>query len=472
MRKVINVFCFLSLVSCAPSKNDSSGAVGTEQTKTHAIDTCVTIGSKSPDPLTQPPVPAVTQEVDPNFNQYIVKYKSTSPRKQSGNSVREYQVSAMNLTSISGNLYSLQLRGSIQEKAKILASISLEPDVDYVEPDYPIEIIPQTSTAILPDDPYFSKQWFHNTLNSLAAWSINEGSEDIVAAVVDTGVDYTHPDLAANMWVNKDEILNGKDDDDNGYIDDVHGWNFAANNNDPRSTAASPHGSHVAGLIGARGNNHEGVIGVAPKVKLMALKFMDDSGAGATSHAVKAIDYAIQKKVFLINNSWGSSRYSRTLDEAITRAATAGILFFAAAGNGSKGIGYDIKNTPWYPAAYTQWNVFSVAATTSGDRLTAFSNYAKSKVDVAAPGYSMYSTISGTKYQLMSGTSMATPVVSGLAVLIKAANPELDPAQILNVIRESSDKLPALTEKILSGGRVNAYNAVLLARASQNCAPK
>lgn len=469
MRNLVFSLCILSLVACAPSRNSSGGVIGTEQSKTHAIDTCLTINNSVDLEIMSQKSPS---EVDPTFASYIVKYKSVPDIVATGNKAREYSISALRLSAIGSNLYSLELTGSTQQKAKILATLSKQPDVDYVEPDYPIQAIPQTPSAVVPDDPYFSKQWFHSTLNSLEAWSMNEGSEDIVAAVVDTGVDYTHPDLAENMWTNKGEVLNGRDDDGNGYIDDIHGWNFAANNNNPRSTAKSPHGSHVAGLIGARGNNHLGVVGVAPKVKMMALKFMDDSGSGMTSNAIKAIDYAVDKKVFLINNSWGSNRYSRALSDAISRAAKAGVLFFAAAGNGNRGVGYNIETTPWYPASYTQWNVFSVAATTVSDRLTDFSNFSKSKVDVAAPGYAMYSTVSGTNYQMMSGTSMATPVVSGLAVLVKATNPELSSAQVLNIIRESSDKLPTLKDKVLSGGRVNAYNAVMLARASKVCGQK
>lgn len=469
MKKVIIVLCILSLASCAPSKNNSSVST-TEQSKINGLEACLPAGNKSINLANTSSVVPNSSAVDPNHSQYIVKYKKPPVLKPTGQSLREYNISEVKLSPIYGDLYSLQIKGSRQTKSRILAELAAESNTDYVEPDYPIDTTPLEPSAIMPDDPYFSKQWFHSTLNSLAAWSVNEGSNEIIAAVVDTGVDYTHPDLADNMWTNKGEIPNnGKDDDGNGYIDDVYGWNFAVNNNDPRSSLKSPHGSHVAGLIGARGNNHVGVVGVAPKVKLMALKFMDDSGAGLTSNAVKAIDYAIQKKVFLINNSWGSSRFSRTLSDAISRAAVAGILFFTAAGNGNKGIGYNIDTNPWYPASYPQWNVFSVAATTTNDRLTDFSNFSKNKVDVAAPGYAIYSTVSGINYQMMSGTSMATPIVAGLAVLVKATNPSLDPLQILNIIRESSDKTPTLKDKVRAGGRVDSYNAVVLARTTKNC---
>jgi subtilisin family serine protease len=444
--------------------------VGLEETKphgAHGIESCV----PAPKKLAESQIPAQIEDIDPNYTNYIVKYKTQNDLRPSGHSQREYTIGNMSLKMMNGSMYTLQIKGTATEKYKMLTQLAQQSDVEYIEPDYPIEAIPQTPAAAPPDDPYFSKQWFHKTMNTVSAWSINNGSPELVVAVVDTGVDYNHPDLNQNMWRNPDEIMNGKDDDGNGYIDDIHGWNFATNTNDARSTSTSPHGSHVAGLIGAAGNNHLGVVGVAPKVKMMALKFMDDSGSGATSNAVKAIDYAIKKKVFLINNSWGSNRYSRSLSDAITRAANAGILFFAAAGNGNKGVGYDIVSTPWYPASYPQWNVFSIAATTAEDQLTKFSNFSKTKVDVAAPGFAIYSTVSGTNYQAMSGTSMATPIVSGLAVLVKATNPGLEPQQILKILRDSTDKIAHLKSKTISGGRVNAYNAVLMANASQSCAP-
>ncbi len=354
----------------------------------------------------------------------------------------------------------MKISGTQEERKHQLENLMQHEDVEYIEPDYPI-YTSETMTETDSDDPLFSKQWFHKTLNSLDAWQITNGSQEIVAAVIDTGIDYTHPDLQDNIWVNTTETLNGKDDDGNGYIDDIHGWNFADNTNDARTSKAAPHGTHVAGLIGATGHNQVGVVGVAPKVKLMALKFMDDKGAGLTSNAVRAINYAIDKKVFLVNNSWGSNKYSKTLEDAINRAAQAGIIVFAASGNGDKGIGYNIDEKPWYPSSYENWNLFSVAATDTHDQLTKFSNFSKNKIDVAAPGASIFST--------------ATPIVAGLAVLIKSTNPNLNGEQVLRVIRESSDKLANLLEKVATGGRINSFNAVRLAhevRDIPNCGRK
>ncbi|MBL7543614.1 MAG: S8 family serine peptidase [Bdellovibrionaceae bacterium] len=473
MKNLAKLLCSLSfilfLVRCTPRQNNPTTWINPQNTKTRGIETCPLAAKIVTKSESIPATRFLPMALDPTYESYIVKFKEAHSISSSGNTVHEYAIGMMQLKSISGSLYNMRISGSTVDKSKVLTQLAQQPDIEYIEPDYPIEAIPQTSALDVPDDPYFAKQWFHQTLNSLSAWSITEGSSDVLVAIVDTGIDYTHPDLVNNIWTNPNEIVNGQDDDDNGWIDDIHGWNFVANNNDPRTTTRSPHGSHVAGLIGASGNNHIGVVGVAPKVKMIALKFMDDSGAGVTSNAVKAIDYAIQKKVFLINNSWGSNRYSRSLSDAITRAANAGILFMAAAGNGDKGIGYDLKNKAWYPASYPQWNVFSVAATDSRDQLAPFSNYAKTKVDVAAPGYSIYSTVSDENYQMMSGTSMATPIVSGMAVLLKATNPHLNSGQILDILRQSTDKLPHLKDKIISGGRVNAYEAVLLAQASRNC---
>lgn len=466
----VNLFLFLT--SCSPSPHTSSIPIAPEPTRVDRKSDVCKLSKNISKSKSIPSSFLKSTEIDPSFENYIVQFKSSRVLGPSGNPLRKFGVETLKLNLVHGTTFTFKIFGSLEERKTTIGKLTQHDEVDFVEPDYPILATPLTNTTTSPDDPYFSKQWFHKTLNSLLAWQINEGSEDIVVAIVDTGIDYTHPDLKKNIWINKKEIVNGKDDDGNGYIDDIYGWNFSANTNDARSTTASPHGSHVAGLVGASGNNHLGVIGIAPKVKLMALKFMDDSGAGMTSNAIKAINYAIDKKVFLINNSWGSSSYSRALSDVVERAAKAGILFFSAAGNGSKGAGYDIDQKPWYPASYAYWNVFSVAATTSNDDLTSFSNFSKTKVDVAAPGSSIYSTVTGSSYQTMSGTSMATPIVSGLAVLVKAANPKLDPLQIINVLRESTDKVPWLKDKTISGGRINSYKAVVLAnklKAIPNC---
>jgi len=474
--KRILVFVTLCLMSCSKSGDPIPGEGNSEDTNVLARICSVT-------PLQEEVMEessVSTSEVDTNYENYIVKFREdTEPivgLQPSGHPVREYSVKEFRLTSLQGgNTYSLNLKTSGEEKKKFLESLQNQANVEYIEPDYPIQSIiddqeegAESGSAAVVNDPYFSSQWFHRKVNSLGAWNLNEGAKDIVVAVVDTGIDYTHPDLKNNMWKNPGEIAgNRKDDDGNGYIDDIYGWNYVSNNADPRTSSKSIHGSHVAGIIGASGHNGIGIIGMAPQVKLMALRFLGETGTGMTSSAIKGINYAVDKKVFLINNSWGSGSYSKALFEAITRARKANVLFFAAAGNGRSGVGYNIDSSAWYPASYKSSNVFSVAASTSQDQLTKFSNYSVRKVDVAAPGYSIYSTVTGAGYKYLSGTSMATPLVSGLAVLVKVANRSLTADQVMSLLRESVDPIVSMKNKIMSGGRVNAFKAVSLATASK-----
>ncbi len=458
------MLCILFAVSCAPNSE-------------LAAEVCSPTPMKTQDPVfeTSWEASGKSKELDATFSNYIVQFKQLRDRirhgiQPSGNSVREYGVAQVKLRSIGNNSYTLNFSEanvqSLQEKQAVLRELAQDQSVEFVEPDFPITRAEMQGGV--PNDKLFGNQWSHKIMDSLDAWKLTRGSRKIVVAVVDTGIDFLHRDLKENMWINPGEKKNGIDDDRNGYIDDIYGWNFSANNNNPRTTPKSNHGSHVAGIIGATGNNSIGVVGIAPEVQLMALKFMGETGSGATSDAIKAIDYAVAKKVFLINNSWGSKNYSRALLEAIQRAAKAGVLFVAAAGNGENGTGYDIEDTAWYPASYPISNIISVAATDDRDQLTRFSNFAVNKVDVAAPGFSILSTVSGEGYQTMSGTSMAAPYVAGMAVLVKAANPSLSPRRIIDVIRNSVDRRGALQGRVLSGGRINAHKAVLAAHQCSN----
>ena len=410
------------------------------------------------------------------YQNFIVKFKdenksqnedkTSAALQPSGNAVRVFNVKGVTFKVLAQNTHTLSLDMPAEDRRKYIQDLRSDQSIEYIEPDYPIQAIDTLSEDDITaetNDPYFSKQWMHQNVQTEKAWTITTGSKNIVVAVLDSGIDYTHKDLKNNMWINPQEKINGIDDDNNGYIDDVYGWNFVSNNANPKTTSKSNHGSHVAGIIGATGSNNTGVVGMAPNVRMMALRFIGDTGTGSTSGAIRGIDYAISKHVFAINNSWGSSGTSRSLGDAISRAEKAGILFLVAAGNGSNHIGFNIDRTPWYPASYSNSNVISVAASKTDDNLTAFSNFGLSKVDVAAPGAQILSTISNQAYQNMSGTSMATPLVTGLAVLVKAANPKLTYKQVIQVIRQSVDKKASLTNKVASGGRVNAYKAVKLA---------
>jgi subtilisin family serine protease len=323
--------------------------------------------------------------------------------------------------------------------------------------------------AALPNDPSFSRLWgLHNTgqtggladadLDAPEAWDVTTGSRSVVVAVVDTGIDYRHPDLAANMWRNPGEVAgDGIDNDRNGFVDDVHGWDFANNDADPFDDEG--HGTHVAGTIGAVGNNGVGVTGVAWNVSLMGLKFLGADGSGTTSAAIAALNYATRMRrdfgvnVVATNNSWGGGGASTALRDAVVAGETAGIVCVAAAGNETA----NNDSTPSFPGNYA---TLSVAATDASNRLASFSNYGATTVDVAAPGVGIYSTVPNGAYASYSGTSMATPQVSGVVALLKAANPQATVSQVRAAILSTAVPVPALAGKVATGGLINAAAAV------------
>ncbi len=350
----------------------------------------------------------------------------------------------------------------------------LDPRVEYAEPNYSFYTSDTT-----PNDEHFSQMWgLRNTgcngcssdysrpdVDATRAWDITTGSDDIVVGIIDTGIDVSHPDLAPNIWVNPGEIAgNNNDDDGNGYVDDINGWNFADNNNDVFvNPTFDTHATHVAGIIGAAGNNNRGVVGVAWNVKMVSLKFLTGSnGSGSTANAIKAIDYAIALKnrgvnLHVINASWGGPGNSITLREAIVRAGEAGILFVASAGNE----GEFVDETPSFPGSWSSElsNVISVAALNAADSLADFSNYGHTRVSVAAPGVEILSTVPGD-YGQRQGTSMAAPFVSGIAVLVYSLDGSLSPAAVKQRIISTAEPTPAALNMVLSSGRANAYNAV------------
>lgn len=296
------------------------------------------------------------------------------------------------------------------------------------------------------------------------AWANgNNGSVTVYVGIIDEGYMYTHEDIAANAGKNPGEIAgNKKDDDGNGYIDDVYGWDFAGNNNTVFDGVADDHGTHVAGTIGAVGGNSKGVAGVCWNVKLLNAKFLGATG-GTLANAIKAIDYFTNLKkaglnIVATNNSWGGGGFSQLLQDAIERANQQGILFIAAAGND----GLNTESATSYPSGYPNDNIIAVASITSTGTLSSFSNYALTKVDLGAPGSSIISCIpkkSGKNvvsgYASYSGTSMATPHVTGAAALYKASNPGASAAQIKAAILSSAASTPSLAGKCGTGGRLN-----------------
>jgi subtilisin family serine protease len=334
--------------------------------------------------------------------------------------------------------------------------------VEYAEPNY---IYQPTSVS----DPLYGKLWgLKNTGQSIegesgkagidikaeTAWARTKGSSSTVIAVIDTGTDYTHPDLKDNIWKNPGEVPNdGIDNDKNGYIDDVNGWNFFDGNNNPYyGPGEDDHGTHVSGTIAGKANT-AGVIGVAPNVKVMPLKFIGPFG-GSLDDAIAAINYAKAKGVKITNNSWGGGGYSQALYDTIKNSNS---LFVAAAGNSSS----NADTTPMYPAAYNLSNILSVAAITNTGSMASFSNYGATSVDVAAPGQSILSTLPLNTYEYFDGTSMAAPHATGVAALVTAVNSSFTPLQIKDRIMKTVTKLSSLTGKTVTGGLINAGAAVV-----------
>ena len=331
----------------------------------------------------------------------------------------------------------------------------------------------------LPNDTSFNDLWgLHNIgqgggtvdadIDAPEAWCKQHGDRDIVVAVLDTGVDYTHSDLAPNIWTNLGEIPgNGVDDDHNNYTDDVQGYDFHNNDGDPDDDSSDGHGTHVAGTIGAVGNNNLGVIGVSPEVSLMALKVLDANGDGFTTNAIEAIRYAVDNGANIINASFShppGTPPNPLFDVVLGIANSNNVLFVASAGS-------DTNNndvTPIYPANYNRPNVISVAATDRDDNLAAFSNFGATTVDLGAPGVSIYSTLPGNAYGFMDGASMAAPHVSGAAALLLAENPSLTPTQIIQVLTGTVDPVPGLNGFTATGGRLNIDQALTSIGAVNN----
>jgi len=357
------------------------------------------------------------------------------------------------------------------DAATVVSEYQQLPEVEYAEPNFEIELDAAEGplVPVLPHDPQFTDQWALSNsgqrggkqgadISAPLAWATTTGSDKVVVAVLDSGVDYTHEDLVENMWV-RPASMAPYHDNELGTIDDENGFNAIDTASDPMDE--NGHGTHCAGIIGAEGENDIGIAGVNWKVKIMPLKFMNAGGFGTTKDAIEAINYVIDRKkagvnVRIISASWGSTQRSRSLEDAIRKAYENDILFVAAAGNST----VNNDRMPHFPSSYNVPNVVSVAALDRNDQLAKFSNWGAKSVAVAAPGVDILSTWLGNAYEEKSGTSMATPVVSGVAALILAEHPRMSVDDLKKKLLASTDPIVALKGKTVTGGRINAAKAL------------
>lgn len=355
--------------------------------------------------------------------------------------------------------------------------------------------IPRRGSGGSGSDPQFRKQWGMLDIGVTEGWKSTQGNATVVA-VLDSGVDYTHEDLSENLWRNpgemgmddegRDKSTNKVDDDGNGYVDDLIGWDFVSNDNRPFDLAVDPvqlvlkggnpgHGTHCAGNVAARASNGKGVVGVAPQARIMVLRFLSEKGEGDTVGAIRSIQYAVRMGAKVLSNSWGSEGEdpgdpagNQALKDAIAEAEAAGALFIAAAGNGHQGVGYNNDNDaqPAYPASYPHDIIVSVAALDNEDELGSFSNWGKTTVDLGAPGVKIYSTTVGSKYSdtvidlfgitaYWDGTSMATPHVAGAAALYWSAHPGATWQEVKAALFSSTKPINSLRGKTVTGGKLN-----------------
>ena len=356
-----------------------------------------------------------------------------------------------------------KISAGISIRSAVVAA-AVENIVEYVEPDFVVHAYK------IPNDPRFADQWgLNNTgqtggkkdadVDAPEAWDQQTGDASVLVGIVDTGIDFSHPDLSANIWHNPGETGNGKetngiDDDGNGFVDDWRGWDFANSDNNPQDD--NGHGTHVAGIIAASGDNGKGVAGVVWRASLVPLKFLAADGSGFVSNAVSAILYAADNGIRILNNSWGGTQYSQALEDAIRYASDHGVLFVAAAGND----GEDNDTSPHYPSNYDLPNLVSVAASDDRDRRASFSNYGDRSVDLAAPGEDIFSTYPGGRYEWLSGTSMATPFVTGAAALIRSEFPDISMAHLKLRILGSVDYLSEWDGIVATAGRLNVHRAI------------
>ncbi len=459
MRKLYSVLSFSALLGVAASCTD---VIENEMAVSDAVER------------------VAQQEFVPG--QLLIKYKTTIAGSRlsqdildmiQASVVEEIKTGAMELANArkgeeSGDLLLVQSNLGTMEAIERLRNM---PEIEYAEPNWIYQHYATSNDTYFTSGQLWGMSANGNQFGSRAneAWAVNKlGSSTVYIGIIDEGYMFNHEDLIANAGVNPGETAgNGRDDDGNGLIDDVYGWDFAGNNNSVFDGTGDDHGTHVAGTIGGVGNNSIGVAGVVWNVKMLGAKFLGSTG-GTTANAIKAVDYFTGLKnrgvnVVATNNSWGGGGFSQGLMDAIERANQAGILFVAAAGN-TAGQNNDI--TPSYPASYSNSNIIAVASITSTGSLSSFSQFGPTSVDIGAPGSGIWSTVPvavgkgknatlGSGYASYNGTSMATPHVTGAVALYASLNPGASAATIKSAILNSATPTTSLTGRVLTGGRLN-----------------
>jgi len=404
----------------------------------------------------------VPNEILVKFKKDVADTKKASALEKFGGKLKEKILTKM--MEKEGDKEGVSLITITGTVADALAKAKDLPEVEYAEPNY---IYQHCATS---DDTYFTNGslWGMNGTygcGDSSAWANGHtGSSDVIVGVIDEGIQYTHPDLVGQIWTNPFDPVDGIDNDGNGYIDDIHGWDFDGNDNviyDGGSKGTlDDHGTHVSGTIGGKANSI-GVVGVNWNITIISTKFLGRRG-GNTANAIKAVDYLTDLKarhgmnIVASNNSWGGGGFSQAMQDAIERANTANILFIAAAGNGgSDGVGDNNDAVANYPSNYTNANVIAVAAITSAGAKASYSNYGATTVDLGAPGSGIWSTTAFNLYESYNGTSMATPHVTGAAALYASIHPGASAAAIKSAILSAAVPTASLAGKCVTGGRLN-----------------
>lgn len=358
-----------------------------------------------------------------------------------------------------------------QDAQALAAELRLNPAVELAEPNFLI-----SQDEVITNDARFAEQWsLRNTgatggqvgadIGAVPAWQTTTGSLDTVIAIIDSGIDFTHPDLGHNRWTNSDERDNGRDDDRDGFVDDLHGWDWVEASNVIKDQQG--HGTGVAGIIAAEGNNGTGTTGVMWRASLMSLRVLDNTGTGDVANAVEAIDYAVAHGAQVINCSWGTDEESLILRDAIERAGRRGVVVVTSAGNS----GRDIETDPYYPASFGLPNLLVAASTDHFDQLSSWSNRGGTHVTMAAPGTDILTTQMGGGYRLVTGTSASAPLVSGVAGLVKTVRPWLSANGTAAAIRDGVRHVTGLEGQLLTGGVVSASGALGALQGPNNPPP-